>query len=1023
MYKQLILRRRVTALLMLLWLLPLGVWSQSIGVSSNPITVKALFAELEKQASVNLVYSDLGEELDKTVRLSRQTVSLQQLLNEVEKQTSLRFTINQQDVIVRRMSSMEPVNPYTSLTGQVIEPTTSLALGYATIHLRAQADTAQVYRTVAGSDGRFIFAAVPKGRYMIQASYVGYSAGSRNIQLQSNTELIVEMVPEDREVEEIHVTAVEQKGMTTSSIIKREAIDHLQATSLTDLMPLLPGGQSVPPDLTAPNLANLREANPAGRPASGLSSQYVISSLGTLFVVDDMPISTDANLQFISASSSTIDRGNKQYVNHGFDMRGIATDNIESVEIIRGIPSVRYGDLTSGVVKIDRMQKATPLQARFKVDQFSKLFSLSKGVALPNDWIVNADLSYLDGKSNPINPLVGYDRYTASIRSEKRWGDRNSRQLRWNTAIDYTGQFDDWKNDAEQMMDQETYKLSYKSTSFSSRLSLSQPKKLLRTLDFNVNARYSLDNIYRDLWPTNNQEQSMIPISLEEGVGPAISLPGKYLATHEVDGRPFNAFATLRGVLDFQTGPIKHSTQIGTEWRMDKNYGAGQIFDVARPVNNSFGVRPYRYDRVPANQQVSYYVEDHISLPKWHGSQLHIQAGLRGGTLLNLDEAYTLNGKIYNDPRINAQLELPAVPLFNKPLRFTVTGGIGWLTKMPTMSMLYPDIVYIDIREFTHVNSKPEYSYNQIRTYIEDRVNYDLSYTRNKKKEIRVDAEWEKHRLSITWFDEGLHNGFRSSAEPKAYYYRDYGLVTNPQYPEKPDLTDMPYEEKMVFRSTSKQSNGSALTKKGIEFTFETPRYPAIGTRFTARGAYFKNNYTNSQPMWFTGGGRNNPIVDGFVVFDNYAALYLDWREGFLRSRTSTSFTADTYIKRHGLTLSLTAETYWRGQNNQWDNNPGYPGYYLTTDNVLHDYTEADKSHEHRRYLFLANTSTGNKINNEPLTNLHFRGSKDFGSWLRLSLFVLNFADINSFYTDQQGVRVKDDARAPYFGMELKLKL
>lgn len=66
-------------------------------------------------------------------------------------------------------------------------------------------------------------------------------------------------------------------------------------------------------------------------------------------------------------------------VNAGVDMRNISTDNIESVEIIRGIPSVEYNDLTSGVVIIKQKQKATPVEARIKADQYGKLFSIGKG--------------------------------------------------------------------------------------------------------------------------------------------------------------------------------------------------------------------------------------------------------------------------------------------------------------------------------------------------------------------------------------------------------------------------------------------------------------------------------------------------------------------------------------------------------------------------------------------------------------------------------------------------------------------
>ena len=46
----------------------------------------------------------------------------------------------------------------------------------------------------------------------------------------------------------------------------------------------------------------------------------------------------------------------------GVDMRQISTDNIESVEVIRGIASAEYGDITSGAVLVNTKAGRAPLQ-------------------------------------------------------------------------------------------------------------------------------------------------------------------------------------------------------------------------------------------------------------------------------------------------------------------------------------------------------------------------------------------------------------------------------------------------------------------------------------------------------------------------------------------------------------------------------------------------------------------------------------------------------------------------------------
>lgn len=990
---------------------------KQINLPGKNISVKELLSHLEKNAGLTFIYSDLSGELSKTISPGGSPTTAQKLFKKIEEQTNLHFIANGNYITIRFIAKKQSGGLVT-LTGSIIDKEDKSGLSYATVIIKNEKDTTKIYRTTAGSDGRLIFSNIPTGFYTIQGSYIGYKEIPLKLNLQNNSNVTVEMAPFNQVMQEIKVTATEEKGMTTSSVIRRDAIDHLQPTSLTDLLSLLPGGKSTAPILTSPNTIRLREADaPAG-------SNYAISSLGTLFVIDDIPVNNDANRQSIDQASNLLFVSNKEFANLGTDMRGIPTDNIESVEIIRGIPSVKYGDLTSGVVKIDRRQTALPFSARFKMDQFSKLFSLSKGFyQSKGEWTINVDFDYLDGKRNPIDPMEIFNRYTASTRIQKEWKLPESKKLRWNVAADYTGQFDDWKNDVEQMLEKEIYKLDYNNFGFTSRLNLIQPKSFLRSLEFNTNIRYSQDKIYRERWPNNSQLRGILPITMEPGESDGIVLPHDYLASVTVDGNPLNIFSTLRATSQFKTSAVKHKIQGGLEWRMNKNYGKGQVFDMARPVSNTFDARPYPYDAVPANQMVSYYFEDHITLPELYNNKFSLQAGLRGGTMLNLDKRYLLNGKFFTDPRLNLQWNLPKVFIANHPLQFTLTGGIGWLTKMPTMSMLHPDLLYQDFVQFRHTNAqRPELSRYNLMTYVEDLTNYDLSYARNKKNEIRFDAEWKGHHLSVTWFSERMNSGFRSFGEPKAYTHKVYSNYTGDTN-QMPDLSQISYTEKSVFRTLSYQTNGSRLDKDGVELTFTTPRYPSIQTRFTITGAYFKNNYTNSQPLWFRGNASNNPSLGDFVVFDNYAALYPNWRDDYLRKRTSGTITADTYVKRLGLTLSLAADVYIKGSNYQWNNNPGAPSHYLTTDGVLHPFTEADKEDTYLRYLVIPVEYAGLMMENKFEMHGHLRASKDFGKWLRLSMYALNFADYNKGYRNLRSVYVRNSNSAAYFGMELRLKL
>ena len=135
---------------------------------------------------------------------------------------------------------------------------------------------------------------------------------------------------------EVVVTAQENRGLTSSSKIGADAIAHIQPSSIADILELLPGGSSSNPALGAPQIVNLRAAG-------SLSSDYATSALGTQFSIDGKPLGNNANLQYTPAWSNL----GSHYVNLGTDMRTIGTEDIETVDVVRGIASVETSPAAS----------------------------------------------------------------------------------------------------------------------------------------------------------------------------------------------------------------------------------------------------------------------------------------------------------------------------------------------------------------------------------------------------------------------------------------------------------------------------------------------------------------------------------------------------------------------------------------------------------------------------------------------------------------------------------------------------
>jgi len=64
------------------------------------------------------------------------------------------------------------------------------------------------------------------------------------------------------------------------------------------------------------------------------------------------------------------------------NVRSISTENIESIQIVRGIPSVEYGDLTSGAVIINTKAGREPLRVKAKANPNIYQVSMGTGFEL-----------------------------------------------------------------------------------------------------------------------------------------------------------------------------------------------------------------------------------------------------------------------------------------------------------------------------------------------------------------------------------------------------------------------------------------------------------------------------------------------------------------------------------------------------------------------------------------------------------------------------------------------------------------
>ena len=826
--------------------------------------------------------------------------------------------------------------------------------------------------------------------------------GYKTLRTQPEENGLYRLQPDVFALQEVLVTAQEERGVTATSVIGKDAIEHIQPSSFKDVLELLPGGRATDPVLSAPQVVNLRSA-------ASISSDYATSALGTALVIDGKPVGNNANLQFTPAYSNL----GSSFVNYGTDLRTITTEDIESVEIVRGIAPVEYGDLTSGLMKITRKRGGKLTRARFKADMGSKLFYLGKDFEWKSTTL-NIGVNYLDSKADPRNPRQNYRRLTGSARLGKTW--KGVREYALGVSLDYTGSFDNQKSD--QNLDfgtrgpVETYYSSYNKVDAGLDFSIRSRDNASAFRKWTTQASLTVENDLIDRWKyvVNGAEQ-VFSTATEPGEWDAAILPVRYESSLQVKGLPLYAY--LQSAVSFKWG--EQRLKGGLEWKVDKNLGEGTVFDVSRPFSSLSSARPRPYHAIPANHQLSLFAEESGSRKVGNGS-VEWSAGVRVSTMLGAGKSFKINGKPYADPRANLRYNFPSVIVGKHRLSAGVYAGAGLHTKFPTMDMLYPEPVYGDIQEFNYWPVETHLRRAYMYVYKEDPTNYDLDPARNFKWEIGADVFWNGFHLSVDYFRENLTSGFRSSSRYGRYIFKRYdgSAIDKNALTGPPDVASLPWKSDTLLQAHGITTNGSQTLKQGVEFTFRSPRIPAINSRITANGAWFITKNTNSAPLYH--------VPSAIISGGRYSYVgYYEVNDGSTYTRLNTNIMVDTQIPRLGLILSLSCQTSWFSNHYPVPRST-VPISYLDKDLAEHPYTEADARHPVLRYLVLESSSMDYNYLVPFATYFNLKATKKFyRDKMAFSLFVNRLLALAPNYY-MNGAYVRRSS-TPYFGMELDFKL
>lgn len=853
-------------------------------------------------------------------------------------------------------------------------------------------------------EGKFRFTGTKGTEYTLNVSYLNHVDKEVKVKAGSPEPLVIVLEEQSYELAEVVVMADYKKNQGSTAVINQQALEHIQPTSVADVLSLIPGGLFRESSATGFNRISLRQ--------SGSDDN---TSLGMAVVMDGIPQDNDGFRASIPGLS-TDEYSDRLGMNRGIDLKTLSTDHIRKIEIVKGISSAKLGNLSSGVIQTTSKIGITPAQLRMKVDPLTKLIYLGKGFRIsPKMGYLHTGIDYTSVYDDRRDPMSKYSRLTGQVtyNNSVDVGDKTL-FLFFKLSEVYT--LNQAKEDELTQDYNESFRNKYSRTGASFKAQMYDLGKIVDNVEFIASADYTYDLIDRNrLVQTGTPLPS--PLATEEGESEGIYLPSTYYSPFQIENKPLSLLTQLNAESLFETRSFRHKVIYGLSWKRTKNYGEGVMVDMTRPPypgNNEY-VRPVPNRSIPALSVGAAYAEEQLKHSnRWFDFELN--AGVRFTQMFNLDTKYTELRKLQVEPRINAALSFNIDLAGGKSLRNMFRFGFGQENKLPTLDYIYPDRVYKDMIVL-NAYTKQDDPFNHLITYtkIYDVTNNSLRPNRNTKYEAGWDVEYEGYSLSLTFFKEHSDRGFESVAEYSPVRYTRYvdpidGQPIVGRRPEKEDYVADPYA---TFVDMDIVRNSMKVEKKGLEYLLRFPKIIPLSTTVEINGAYYDTRYSSGAPLQYHPAFRDDDRPQPYV------GIYR--RQDITRQQIfNTNLWFNTNIPRYKMIFTTFFQFIWLNEEMRI-NGDEYPSAYFDTDGRMHTVDDRilqsiKDGHTVWRHYHIYKEDFSETL---PVSlTVNFKVTKEFSRMIRASFFVNNILDINPLYKNRynQNVRVWQKS---FFGAEM----
>ena len=714
---------------------------------------------------------------------------------------------------------------------------------------------------ISGKDGEVEIRNVPRLPVAYKVSMLGYKDVEGEICLDGKDNVRILMEEESLSMREVVVVAqAGQGGESTTSIIGRQALDHLQATSLKDILQLLPGGVSMKnPSLTSPGQFKVRTL------ASDDNATF-----GAAIIINGMPVSTNANMN-TGLGLSSISSGNS-----GADLRSIATDDIESVEIIRGVASAEYGDVSSGVMIVNKRIGVSDLNMKARIMPGIMQLHAGKGFDIKSAGSLNISADYARGTSDPRFLTDKYNRGLLSLAHRKTLLDKTW-TLTTNIDLSYTGE---WKG-ADPDEPEAMKKFFSSRDAFSLRLShngmLKLDKALARTLKYDVALSLSSDRIFNDRLVSVGS--GAILDATKDGMYEGTPYPSSYETLSGTKSNPVMYWAKFSDLFYLNVGNMSNRFNVGTEWKIEGNRGIGQ-YDKTLKFKAFAQDRIRRFCDIPYMNQISAYVEDNVVLTFSERRYPNItgQAGVRWTVV----QPWRNERMMALSPRLNIAVN---------PVRYlSLRLGYGISEKIPSLQDLYPSPDYYDFYNMSV--SDGQKSYYLYSTRVFDNKPVSIKTMRGTKYELGFDVRLDNGMsFSVVGYHEKVSRGFGpDNSEWKTLVFDVWNAADVTFTGQKPIYDQQnPSRRDTVLYNLIRPGNPKSRRNRGIEFDFNFGKINATNTSFYLSGAWSETRSSSSNL------GYKLPVGEA----RNYGPVYVVYPEGSYSFSENRRFSATLRVVQH----------------------------------------------------------------------------------------------------------------------------